>query len=116
MRRPFSVGFILLFGLVADSPCHAIGIDKKVFRAGAAVSNITPQPGVLLDGIIMQIGPVTHINDDLYVRALVLDDGTTRVAIAVCDTCMLGQDVCDKAKAIVNRETGLPLAWFQKFR
>jgi hypothetical protein len=79
-----------------------------VLRAGAAVANITPKPGVLLDGTIMQIGPAKLVHDELHVRALALDDGKTRLAIAICDCCMIGQDVYDKAKAIVKREVGLP--------
>ena len=108
MRSFFSFKLLVYYGLIAGSVCYATETDGKVFRAGSAAITITPKPGVLLDGVLMQIGTAKHIHDDLYVRALVLDDGTTRIAIAICDACMLGQDVCDKAKAMVNRQTGLP--------
>ncbi len=38
------------------------------FRAGAALSNITPKMGVPLDGTIMQTGPAKHVHDELWVR------------------------------------------------
>jgi hypothetical protein len=109
MGSHFAVHLFLYCGLIAGVPCYASVTDGNVFRAGSAAVKITPKPGVLLDGTIMQIGPVKGIHDDLYVRTLVLDDGTTRIAMAICDACMLGQDVCDKAKAIVHKNTGLPL-------
>ena len=89
----------------ADSLC---GETKLNFRAGAATSDITPKPGVSLDGPISKNGPVTGVNDRLHVRAIVLDDGNMRLAIAICDACMIGREVFDAAKAIVTDKTGLP--------
>jgi neutral ceramidase len=77
-------------------------------RAGAAAVDITPEPGVSLDGPISKNGPVKGIHDRLHARALVLDDGATRLAIVVCDACIVGRDVFDAAKAILSKETGLP--------
>jgi len=77
-------------------------------RAGAAASNVTPKPGVLLDGPIMQIGPVTAVHDELHARALVLDDGTERLAICVADCTVISRDVFDHAKDLVHKQIGLP--------
>ena len=44
----------------------------------------------------------------MFRPALVLDDGKTRLAIVICDACMIGRDVFDAAKAIVHKQTGLP--------
>ncbi|MEY4938828.1 MAG: hypothetical protein RIQ93_563 [Verrucomicrobiota bacterium] len=82
--------------------------DAKVFRAGAATSNITPPLGISLDGPIGQNGPATHVHDEIHARCLVLDDGATRVAIVVCDSTMINRSVFDRAKAFVQAETGLP--------
>ncbi len=48
-------------------------------RAGAATSNITPPLGIEING---GTAPViaTHVHDELHARALVLDDGSTRLA------------------------------------
>jgi hypothetical protein len=77
------------------------------FEAGAAKVDITPEAGVSLAGPISKNGPVTGVHDRLHARALMLGDGVTRLAIVVCDACIIGGDVFDAAKAIVHRETGL---------
>ncbi len=80
----------------------------KTFRAGAATSNITPPLGVSLNGG-MSDRAATHIHDDLHARALVLDDGQTKLAIVVCDSCMLPRTVLDAAKQQAHAYTGIPL-------
>ena len=83
------------------------GVAAKVFRAGAATSNITPRLGVILDGAIQQNGPATHVHDELHVRCLALDDGETRIAFAVCDTTMIDTEIITRAKRLVLEATGL---------
>jgi hypothetical protein len=78
------------------------------FLAGAAVADITPPLGASLDGIIMRQGPVEHIHDNLHARALVLDDGTTRLAIVVCEVCMIPRELLDRAKDLAHERTGIP--------
>ena len=69
-------------------------------RAGAAKVEVTPPNGVSLDGPISKNGPVTSVHDPLHARALVLDDGARRIAIVICDACMIGREVFDRAKEI----------------
>ncbi|HUT95674.1 MAG TPA: neutral/alkaline non-lysosomal ceramidase N-terminal domain-containing protein [Thermoguttaceae bacterium] len=76
-------------------------------RAGAATRDVTPKPGVVLDGPIMQIGPVEAVHDRLNTRALVLDDGSERLAICTADCTMASRDVFDRAKQLVHEKTGL---------
>lgn len=78
-------------------------------RAGAAQVDITPPTGVSLDGVISKNGPVTGVHDRIYSRALVLDDGNTRVAICVNDLCMVERSYFDRVKKIVSEKTGLPV-------
>jgi hypothetical protein len=78
-----------------------------VFRAGAAAANITPALGVSINGYFSD-RKAEHIHDELHARSLVLDDGTNRLAIVVCDSCMLPRDLLDNAKASVKARTGLP--------
>ncbi len=80
----------------------------KVFRAGAATSNITPPLGASLNGG-MSDRQAEHIHDELHARALVLDDGATKMAIVVCDSCMLPQAVLHEAKHLAHGHTGIPL-------
>lgn len=55
----------------------------------------------------MRDGRAAHIHDELHARCLVLDDGRTRVAFAVCDSCMLPDSVAGSAKRMIQAETGL---------
>ncbi|MCZ6644144.1 MAG: neutral/alkaline non-lysosomal ceramidase N-terminal domain-containing protein [Gammaproteobacteria bacterium] len=84
------------------------GESRSRFRAGAATMDITPKRGVSLDGPISKNGPVTGVHDRLHARALMLDDGKTRLAIVICDACMIGRDVFDAAKKMVQDATDLP--------
>jgi hypothetical protein len=84
-------------------------VHAGLLQAGAAKVDITPPPGVSLDGSISKNGPVTGIHDRLHARALVLDDGDARLAIVIVDACMVAEEVFDNAKAIVHKTTGLPL-------
>ena len=84
------------------TPCAA-----GTFRAGAATADITPAKGVLLDGPISKNGPVTGIHDRLHARALVLDDGKTRLGIVICDACMIGRDVFDQARQLIGKQSAI---------
>ncbi len=92
---------LLLLCLLMTLPVRA-----AVFRAGAAKIVITPALGTTING---GLGPGTaqHIHDDLFVRALVLDDGSNRIAFAVVDTCLVDRPVFDEAKRLVRHATGL---------
>lgn len=82
-------------------------VTRAELRAGAATANVTPALGITING---GVGPGTaqYIHDDLFARALVLDDGTTRLAFVVVDTCLVDRPVFDEAKRLVQRHTGIP--------
>ena len=92
----------IVAAVLAGQPIAAAG----EFRAGAAMANITPPLGTLING---GVGPgvARHVHDDLWVRALVLADGTNRIAFAVADTCLLDRETCDAARALVWQQAGL---------
>ncbi len=93
-----------LFGF--DSPAAAQN-DKRAFKAGASMSNITPPLGELIVGGWRPM-PATHIHDELYAKCLVLDDGTTKLAIVLCDNVGIPQVVFDHAKQRASKATGIP--------
>jgi len=103
-RSPWLAGLLsAVLAFVAHVvPCVA----AEPFRAGAATSNITPRLGVSINGG-MTDRKALHIHDELHARCLVLDDGTTRLAIVVCDSCMIPRDVFDEAKRRISEQTGL---------
>ncbi len=107
MKQIVSLASIVCVLLFATAPATAA--DKaRVFKAGAATSNITPRLGTSMNGG-MQDRAASHVHDDLHARCLVLDDGKTRLAIVLCDTCLLPREVADAAKKLANHELGLPV-------
>jgi hypothetical protein len=101
---------LLRTGIVGANKQQDVSESKEEQRkllAGAAASNITPALGVSLDGTILQHGPIKHIHDELFARALVLDNGSARMAIVVCDVCMLGRKPADRAKEMIQKHTGI---------
>ncbi len=62
------------------------------FRAGAAELDITPWLGIAMAGFFIP-RQAQDIHDPLHAKALVLDDGTTRLAMVVLD--LLGLSLAD---------------------
>lgn len=89
----------------AAAPGSGAGTGTRVFRAGAATSNVTPRLGTFIN----TDRPATHINDELLARCLVLDDGRTRLAFAIVDGCIIHQEAFDQAKQRAHELTGLPV-------
>lgn len=87
--------------------CATEPVSAGPLRAGAATSNITPWLGLTLNGG-MQDRTATHVHDELHARAIVLDDGASRLAIIVCDSCMIPRDVVLEAKGRIQEQTGIP--------
>lgn len=101
---------IFFFFLCLPLVAFAQEKEAAVFKAGAATSNITPPLGMEIVGNFAPRPIAKHVHDELHVRCLVLDDGTTKLAFAVADTISLARDVWDEAKAKVHEATGIPVA------
>ena len=99
--------FLTILLTVLPTAVIAAGQPPAVFRAGAATSNITPPLGASLNGGFTD-RRATHVHDELHARCLVLDDGTTRLAFAVCDSCMVPREIVDEAKRLIRSATGIP--------
>ena len=80
---------------------------KQVFRAGAAAIDTTPTKfPVIINGNFTE-GKATKAMDPLHARALVLDDGTTRLAMVVVDLCGIEARFADEAKRLAQEATGI---------
>jgi neutral ceramidase len=79
----------------------------KVFQAGAATANITPEIGLPIVGGFSPT-PSTHIHDELHARCFVVDDGERRVALVVCDLLGAHRSVSDEARRLITAKTGIP--------
>ena len=105
MTRLKSLGALGLLALAANV---AIAADPP-FRAGAAAVDITPAklPAIIAGGFLE--GRAEKISDPLYVRCIVLDDGKTKIAFAIVDTCMMSQSLIDDAKQQASTQCGIPV-------
>jgi neutral ceramidase len=109
--RPFATVLLLLLPLLtttpAPPPLQAPAPAARQFLAGAAAVPITPPLGGPIVGNWTS-SPATYIHDDLYARCLVLDDGSTRVAMVVIDSLGVPRAVLDEAKRLAHEHTGIP--------
>jgi hypothetical protein len=93
--------------IAAASFATAAEPSAKVFRAGAFAADITPLelPVIVNGGMIERTSD--KVVDRLHARALVLDDGSTALAIVVVDNCMVPRELLDEAKRLAQQATGI---------
>ena len=96
MKRNFF--FTIWFG-------WALIISAAEFRASVAVRVVTPDPLLPVSGGVGPSHPVTKKEGDLTVRAFVLENGETRVAIVGADFLGFPSVLGNKARAMVK---GIP--------
>jgi len=92
--------------VLASAADQEAAAEPGGLRAGAAAVTITPPLGEPIVGGFHPF-PASHIHDDLHARCLVLDDGTTRLALVVCDLLGIHRSVSDEARRFIAAETGI---------
>ncbi|APZ93099.1 neutral/alkaline non-lysosomal ceramidase N-terminal domain-containing protein [Fuerstiella marisgermanici] len=107
MRLPALLCFGFLSVALIAGPSAVAQDARKVFQAGAATSNITPPLGEMIVGGWVPI-PATHVHDELHARCLVLDDGSDKIAIVLCDNVGIPREVFDAAKDQIHAATEIP--------
>jgi len=94
----------LSIALVATTPrLHA------ELQAGTAVVDITPTEFPLMPRGQFFPTALEKVNDPLNVRCIVLQDGDTRIAMAVVDSCMVHREQLDPAKKAAFEACGIPV-------
>jgi neutral ceramidase len=84
--------------------------DEASLRAGMAEVVITPPVGVRLAGYADRTKPSTGVLDELYCKALVLDDGSSKIALVVCDLLGVSRSVAGAIRSAVQVRCGIPAA------
>jgi len=89
--------------LASGAACGADGL-----RAGAQEIDISPRrlPVILSGGFLARSGE--RLESPLMARALVLDDGSLRLAIVIVDTLMAPRELLDEVKRRASQATGIP--------
>lgn len=104
MRRGMSglLGFFIIFAGTA--------LGEGTLRVGTWAEDISPSklPISLAGSMTDQRGMTIH--DPLFARALVLDNGQTKLAFVLCDSCMIPRPLMDEAKKRIEESIGFPAA------
>ena len=88
----------------------ALGQERgaKVLRAGASIVDITPRKfPVIVNGSFLERKAGRAV-EPIHARCIVLDDGSTRVAIMVVDIIAMHRDLLDGVKEAASKSTGIP--------
>jgi neutral ceramidase len=99
---------VSLFTLLIAASSVPAEEPEAVFRAGAFAQDVTPQKFPISVNGGMADRQATLANDPLHARCLVLDDGRTRLAIVVVDSCMVPRELIEAAKTLAEKKTGIP--------
>lgn len=93
--------FLLLVSLPKSAYCE--------FYAGAYAIDISPEtlPAIQNGGFLEQ--QQKQILDRLQARCFVFKSADEVVAIAIVDSCMIPRAICDRAKILVKKQTGIPV-------
>ncbi len=77
-------------------------------RAGTARVDITPVkfPVLVCGGFLSR--SASKVNDPLFARCLVLDDGTKKLVLMVVDTVAIPDEIDDAVRATAAKSTGIP--------
>lgn len=99
---------ILFLSICVVLNCHSLSAQDQVFRAGAFAADITPRqfPLNMPGGFSANLAESAH--DPLHARALVLDDGTTALAMVVVDNLGVSPELIVEAKQLASQKTGIP--------
>lgn len=106
-ERPLS-GRIACFLVVCVMPNNLWAQENTpMFYGGVSAVDISPTAyPVVVNGMFNERSADQSV-DPLYARCIALDDGATRIAICIVDTCMMPRALIDRAKEIAAAETGL---------
>lgn len=69
--------------------------------------NITPQEPIRMAGYGSRTAPNIGVHDELYVKSLMLTDGTAKVLVVVLDLCHVGRDFVFRIKERLGGRHGL---------
>ena len=108
MKKNFflkAISLILITVLSIQIYCPA---SQAALKAGFAKVDITPPAGVWLSGYASRKKPSEGISDQLYAKALLLDDGQNKIAIVSADLLWFPLEITAEIKETVKKIIGIP--------
>jgi hypothetical protein len=115
LHLPFSPSlFLSLFSVLALigalAPQQTRAAAPVSLRAGAFAQDITPLPAQLPTPINggMKGSFAKTVTDPMHARSFALQSGATTLVFCIVDACMIPREICEAAKSIASRATGIP--------
>ncbi len=108
LPAPFWLLLLALLAVCVVSEPLEAQPSSAGLRAGTAVVDVTPTRLPVLVNGGMTSRSVDKVKTRVNARALALSDGSTRIAICVVDSCMMGRELLDEVKTLAARRTGIP--------
>lgn len=105
----FACLFAVVIAFAATATIVATPANAEL-KVGTATIDISPEQFPLSPRGSFTPRPVEGNHDPLHVRCLVLENGDTRLAMAVVDSCMVHREQLDPAKQAASKASGIPVA------
>ena len=86
----------------------ASAADSRPFKAGAFAQDITPTKLPSPINGNMKGNFSSSVTDPMHARSVALHDGRTEIILCIVDACMIPREICEAAKAIAAKATGVP--------
>lgn len=86
----------------------SVASGKDSVQAGAFAQDITPSKLPSPINGNMKGGFSSTVTDAMHARCLAISQGSREVIFCVVDSCMIPREICEKAKEIAARDTGVP--------
>lgn len=110
LKRSVAAGasFVFVSGASGED-AGRVAVDSAPLLAGFARETITPPLGTAMMGFGARDKEkgCQAIHDDIYVRALFLEQGGERILIVAYDLCFLGREEADRFKGALGRALDL---------
>jgi hypothetical protein len=108
MRNHFLLKANLLLSVILLCEGVFCPVSQAALKGGCAKVNITPPIGAWLSGYGGRDKPSDDIVDELYARALVLDDGSNSIAIISVDLLWVPLELTNRVRGILKDKIGIP--------
>lgn len=105
--RRLPLALSLLLSCFLSAPARAA--ESAPLRAGAFAQDITPTlttPSPINGG--MKGAFAKTVTDPMHARSFALQSGGTTLVFCIVDACMIPREICEAAKALASRATGVP--------
>ncbi|MHC4736951.1 MAG: neutral/alkaline non-lysosomal ceramidase N-terminal domain-containing protein [Planctomycetota bacterium] len=108
MKKNFFLKATLLLSVILLSSHIFCPACQAALKAGFAKIDITPPVGVWLSGYASRNKPSEGISDELYAKAMVLDDGQNKIAIVSADLLWFPLEITAEIRGTVKKKAGIP--------